>query len=128
MTVISKDKITDENVQDIVDTAAYGGITYWASEPSQADFDAAPEGTVATIYDSETDEPEGAVHHLTADNIRQAVVDIVEKGLTNSTIRDYITGAFDEWNSEDGIDCGYIDADAADCIVQVACFGKVVYG
>lgn len=123
MTVISKDKITDENVEDIMGTAAYGGITYWAVEPEQADFTAAPEGT-HTIRDGE----DGKVYHLTADQIRQATLEIAKGKHTGPMVRDYVRSAFWNWNSEDGIDCGDIDADAADCIVQVACFGKVVYG
>lgn len=125
MTRYTKSKITDGNVQDIVDTAAYGGITYWAVEPTQANFDAAPEGAF-TFRDG--DEEDGGVHYVIKDQIRRAIVEVAEGQHTNDRIRDYVRSAFDNWTEEDGIDCGDIDADAADCIVQVACFGEVVYG
>lgn len=124
MTYISKDRISDQNVVDIMGTAAYGGITYWATEPTSADFAASPGEDVHVIRDGE----EGEVHYLTPDQIRQAVVETAEGKHTNDTIKGYVVSAFDSWNAEDGIDCGDIDADAADCIVQVACFGEVVYG
>jgi hypothetical protein len=110
--------------------AAYG-ITYWAVSPEQTDFDAAPEGTVATIRDG--DESEDAVHYLTADQVREAArkVAINHPRLVNDTIQGYLRSAFTSnsiTNKGSGLDCGEIDADVADCIIQVACFGEVTYG
>lgn len=122
MAKISTRNITDENVADIMGTAAYGGITYWAVEPTAADFAASPAEDVHVIRE------DGNVHYLTPARIRQATVEVAEGKHTNTTIRDYVRAAFDNWTAEDGIDCGDIDADAADCIVQVACFGELVYG
>lgn len=99
MAKISARNVTAQNVDDIMTTATYGGITYWAK-----------------------------AYQLSPAKIRQAVVEIAEGKHTNDRIRDYVRAAFDGWSAEDGIDCGEIDAEAADCIVQVACFGKVVYG
>jgi len=124
---ISTRNITAKNVEDIMGTAAYGGITYWAVEPSQADFDAAPAGA-HTIRDGDPDEDVSGVYYLTPAKIKQAVVEIGEGKHTGNMITGYVQAAFRDWNAEDGIDCGEIDADAADCIVQVACFGSVVYG
>lgn len=120
---ISTRNITAENVKDVMETAAYGGITYWAREPDQAEFDAAPKGAHTIAEDGEDN-----VFYLTPAKIRQAIVEVAEGKHTNDTVRDYVRSAFDYWTPEDGIDCGDIDADAADCIVQVACFGEVVYG
>lgn len=120
---IDRDKITAENVDDVMTTAAYGGITYWADEPTPEDFAGAKPGE-HTIREKET----GKVFQLSPNKIRQAIVEVAEGMHTNDTIRDYVRSAFDYWTEEDGIDCGDIDADAADCIVQVACFGEVVYG
>jgi hypothetical protein len=126
MAKISTRNITAENVEDVMGTAAYGGITYWAVEPTQADFDAAPEGA-HTIRDGDPDEGTG-VYYLTPAKIKQAIVEVAEGKHTNTLIAGYVQSAFNYWNAEDGIDCGDIDADAADCIVQVACFGEVRYG
>jgi hypothetical protein len=117
--------ITDDNVQDIIDTAAYGGITYWAIEPTQKDFADAPDDAVATIRDGE----EGKVHHLTAEQVKKAYRKLLknEPRIVGPMVHGYIV---DSWKDrdEDGIDCGHIDADAADVIVQVAIFGEIVYG
>jgi hypothetical protein len=118
--------ITDENVQDIIDTAAYGGITYWAIEPSQTDFADAPEDAVATIKDGE----DGKVYYLTAEQIRKAYRALLknEPRLVGPEVHGYIKDSWTDRTPEDGIDAGHIDADAADVIVQVACFGEIVYG
>ncbi|AKY03826.1 hypothetical protein AVT29_gp71 [Streptomyces phage Amela] len=117
--------ITDENAQDIIDTAAYGGITYWAIEPTQKDFADAPEGTAATIRDGEEDQ----VHYLTLDQVKKAYRKLLknEPRIVGPQVHGYIKDSWAE-RDEDGIDCGYIDADAADVIVQVAIFGEIVYG
>lgn len=125
MAKIDANLITDENVDDVMMTAAYGGITYWATQPTSADFARAKDGEHVIRED---DSEDATAFYLTSDKIRQAIVEIAEGQHTNDTIRDYVRSAFDNWTAEDGIDCGDIDADAADCIVQVACFGEVVYG
>jgi hypothetical protein len=126
MAKISTRNITDENVDDVMTTAAYGGITYWADEPTAEDFAAAKPGEHTIRVDDEG--WNAKVYHLSPAKIRQAIVEVAEGKHTNSTVAGYVQQAFRDWNAEDGIDCGEIDADAADCIVQVACFGKVVYG
>jgi hypothetical protein len=123
---ISADRVTDENVEDIMDTAAYGGITYWATNPPEAVLEALPDG-VHLIQDGEDDDKR---YRLTTEQVRQAVLRVArnEPRVVNSTIQGYVQAAFANWTEEDGIDCGDIDADAADCIVQVACFGEITYG
>jgi hypothetical protein len=128
--------ITDQNVQDIIDTASYGGITYWATQPTQAEFDALPEGKDFTIVEGVEEPPflggertVEAVHYLSKDDIRKAyrkLLDLDQK-LVGREIHGYI---IDSWRDRDenGIDAGHIDAGAADVIVQVACFGEIVYG
>ena len=123
MAKISTHNIKSENVDDVMTTAAYGGITYWAVEPSQADFDAAPKGA-HTIKEEES----GDVFYLTPAKVKQAIVEVADGKHTNREIAGYVQSAFQYWTAEDGIDCGDIDASAADCIVQVACFGEVIYG
>jgi hypothetical protein len=122
------DALTDENVQDIIDTASYGGITYWAGQPTDAEFDAKPEDKAWTIV--EVDDFERTAHYLDAAQIRQSFEKLLDfnQELVNQQIHGYLLSAWMDRTDKDGIDTGHIDADAADVIVQVACFGEVVYG
>ncbi len=124
-----RDCLTDENAQDIIDTASYGGITYWAGQPTQAEFDALPEDKTWTIVDAEGAEDERQAFYLNADDIREAYSRLldIEQPYVNRTIHGYIIDSYRD-RDLDGIDCGHIDADAADVIVQLACFGEIVYG
>ncbi|WJN63481.1 hypothetical protein [Streptomyces phage phiScoe56] len=123
-------RVTDENVQDIIDTAAYGGITYWAGEPTREDFDALPEGKEYTIREEGDDPDDAVVHYLSKDQVRRAYAKLLDPGqeYVNRTIHGYILDSWRNRTDEDGIDCGDIDADAADVIVQVALFDEVRYG
>lgn len=128
-------RVTDENVQDIIDTASYGGITYWATAPTDAEFAALPEGKEYTIVEGVDDFPFGgreveAVHYLSKDDIRLAYAKLLDPGqeYVGREVHGYILDSWRNRTEEDGIDCGDIDADAADVIVQVACFDEVRYG
>ncbi len=124
-----RDCLTDQNAEDIIDTASYGGITYWATQPTAADFASRPEGKTWTIVDG-YDEDDRQVFHLDADDVRRAYSRLLDldQRFVNRTIHGYIVDSYRDRTVEDGIDCGHIDADAADVIVQLACFGEVVYG
>lgn len=93
------------NGTDILVTAIEGGIGYWADVEAYS-----PANGLATIRDAE----EGHVFKLTAGELTAAAKKVVELYPT-SIGAEYI-------RQED------IDAEAADMIVQVACFGEVVYG
>lgn len=116
---------TDKNAHDTMGTACYGGIDYWATAPTNAQREAAPEGTLWVIVDREDDE----TFHLTIKDLREAFFELLytNQTLVGGVIHGYIK---DAWlgRDEDGIDGGCIDAEAADAIVQVACFGEVLYG
>ncbi|ATW61346.1 hypothetical protein SEA_ALSABER_72 [Streptomyces phage Alsaber] len=128
--------VTDENVQDIIDTASYGGITYWALEPTETEFAGLPEGKTYTIVEGEDGswlggerEVEG-VHYLSRDDIRNAYAKLLDldQRFVNREIHGYILDSWRDRTERDGIDAGHIDAGAADVIVQVAIFGEVIYG
>lgn len=122
--------ISDENVADIVETAGLGGINYWASRALVHTDD----NDTVTGYDvTEFDDTVGGgtTHTLSAADIRAAVWTIfagnVDGPHDGSAVRGYIFEAIRRAD-DDGLDCGMIDADAADVIIQVACFNKVIYG
>ncbi len=122
-----RDTLTDQNAEDIIDTASYGGITYWAAQPTAAEFASRPEGKTWTIVEDDEDR---AVFHLDANDVRVAYSRLLDldQSLVGPMIHGYIIDSYRNRTVEDGIDCGDIDADAADAIVQVACFGELVYG
>lgn len=134
-----KKYVTDETVQDIIDTASEGGITYWATEPTQEEFASLPEGKMWTIVEGTAPHPifpfddkrevEG-VHHLNADDIRGAYAKLLEldQKYVNRDYHGYIVMSWIDRCDKTGIDGGQIDAGTADLLVQVAIFDEVRYG
>lgn len=130
------DRITAENVQDIIDIAAYGGITYWALTPTEQEFAGLPEGKTWTIVEGCDDRAFGgdrevdSVNYLSKDDVRLAYAKLLDPGqeYVNKELHGYILDSWRDRTDERGIDTGHIDADAADVIVQMACFDEVRYG
>jgi hypothetical protein len=128
--------VTDKHAQGIIDTAAYGGITYWATEPSEAEFAGLPEGKTWTIVEGVDDTGWGGerevdeVHYLSADDIRKGYAELLalDQTLVNRTLHGYVVQSWIDRDEKDGIDLSHIDADAADVIVQVAALEEVRYG
>jgi len=123
--------LTDENVDDIIETAQYGGITYWCVEvpahEREMAFAANPDA--AMVFRAEDYDDEDSTFVVTKEDIRKAYFALLDLGQkhVNREIHGYF---IDSWRDRDenGPDMGHIDADAADCIVQIAAFGEVVYG
>jgi hypothetical protein len=115
MAKISTRNITNQNVEDILDTAGYG-IGYWASTAT-INEDGSYTFTEVGDYSDPADHKE---HTITRAQIKSAVVKLAE---------DYVDfqQAFIDWTREDGIDTGEIDSMRADMVVQEAAFGEVVY-
>lgn len=134
-----KKYLTDERAQDIIDTASYGGITYWATEPSDEEFAGLPEGKTWTIVEGSAPHPifpfddereVEAVHYLNADDIREAYAKLLDldQEYVNREYHGYILESWQERDEKDGIDASHIDAGTADFIVQLAALGEVRYG
>lgn len=132
-------RITDQNVQDIIDIAREGGINYWAISPNDEEFAGLPEGKEHTIVEGSEPHPifpfddvreVDAVHYLSKDDIRLAYTKLLDPGqeYVNGELHGYILDSWRDRTEKDGIDAGHIDASAADVIVQVACFDEVRYG
>ena len=120
-------KVTEEDIEDIMCTALEGGINYWCH------YDRNDEEYLP--YMESGDEPfselctkillsgglvwliDADYHFLTLDKL-----------LTG--IQRWIDGGYDMYGAVDGdeLDCGNIDSECADCIIQLALFGEIVYG
>ncbi|MCY0933657.1 hypothetical protein [Streptomyces sp. H34-S4] len=131
-----KKYVTDEIVQDIIDTARHGGITFWATEPTDEELDSLPKGKAWTIVEGGDDRLFGGerevdgVHYLNAEDIRGAyakVLDLDQK-YVNRKYHGYVLQSWIDRDEKHGIDAGIIDAGTADLLVQVAIFGKVRHG
>lgn len=113
-------ELEDQEFLDVVDTAGYG-IVYWAVAPCVVDDEAI---TYTVRYciddDGEPAEPGDTVRQsyrrLTKSDLERAWADMITKRPTIYTGQ-FLTG-----------DAGEIDASAADCLIQWALWGKVVFG
>jgi len=129
ITYTLKSSITKQNISDILVTAFEGGITYWSNKcvdvhewpnkpgtNQRVDFasDVVAEGASVFIYEEEED----VWHELTLANLLDAIVWYLENYQIYQEPGDKSLNEMLE----------YMDAEIADSIVQVALFGKVVYG
>lgn len=114
-------KITDEDIDDIMSSALEGGITYWCNEAKVKDEylgDYASEqisrGGTLFLHDAEEDK----TYELTEEKLLKGIKRAIEAGYYSQ---------YTWWDSA-GLNTGNIDAEVADIIVQLALFGKIIYG
>lgn len=129
VTIQTRVRVTDDNLETLVETAQYGGISYWAVDASQDDKDtafAADPDTLMVFRDGE----ENTLVAITRQQLREAFAKLAapDQQIVGNMIFVYIQNAIADATEEDGLDMGCIDSDAADVWVQVAAFGKIVYG
>jgi len=113
------EKVSDQFSKDVIVTARCGAIGYWAQETGYY-------ASIGAMMIDECDEETGErtdSHVITAASIREAIRMIL---LGDVAVHRDI--AMSIWQGNRDKDAGMIDADAADVIVQVACFGQIVYG
>ena len=111
MQVTLEFQLTQDDLDDIVDAACHG-IGYWADEAEYS-----------TSLLSISAEEGAEIHEIGKADIEKAMASIIEGEVSISdSIRNDISSAIRE------NDYGYIDSYAADAIVQIACFGEIVYG
>ena len=112
-------ELTLTDFADIVDAAGYA-ISYWADEAEYFEpyFESDPDATYTVSCEEGTE-----MYTLTKANFEKAMVLIAEDRMDIAgDVRDSVRTAIKE------DDMGHIDACAADAIIQVACFGCIVYG
>lgn len=115
-----KVRLQESDVDDIMTTALEWGINYWCDRvevvgEDRAEYigDEISRGGKLRIHDKEEDE----WYVLDMEKLCKGVKLWLESGGD-----DY--GAF---SGDGSVDCGKIDGGAADCIVQYALFGEIVF-
>ena len=118
--------VTDEDIDDIMCSALEGGITYWADaanvvgkflgEYASEQISRGGKLKIHTIEPFDEDETEWYV--LNEDKLLKGIKMAIEDGYR----ADY------GWYDGGKLDCGQIDAEVADVIVQLGLFGEVIYG
>lgn len=102
-------RVTDQDLEDILCTALFGGIDYWAKrvyfEPEDGKLTA---GARVIIQ-----EDEGSSFELKKEDMREAVKNYCGK---------------DYWEVDGSLNTGMLDAADADAIVQLTIFKEQVYG
>ena len=113
----------EEFLDDVIVTAIEGGIGYWSVCHSYKWKDQSEVTAVIQEFDEWKNEPVGDKIKLDRKMVRRGIREILS-GDTNCG--DYLIKMVAAANAtNDGCD---IDADGADAIIQVACFGNLVYG
>lgn len=114
-------KVTSQDIDDIMASALEGGITYWC-------YKAKVVGEYLGEYASEQISHNGVL--LLYDNEDCSIYELtLEKflnGITKAITENYFVSY--EWFNDKEIDTCQVDAEVADCIVQLALFGDVIYG
>ena len=115
--------VTQEDIDDIMVSALEGGITYWCDKAEvdgnylgEYASDQISRGGTLILHDGE----EGRTELLTKEKLLQGIRMYAE----NPMHRDI----FEMIDHELHIDCGNVDAEAADAIIQYAIFSEIFYG
>jgi len=120
--------ITERMVSDILISALdnpYGGARYWVQNVRVKSNDA--EDILDEIWYSATFEDSYGDHNpkyfVNGEKVIAAIQDILNQNVTTSQI---ICDTLSKAIRED--DAGYVDADVADVVLQVAVLGEIIYG
>ncbi len=118
--------LSQQLTRDILSIAAQGGINYWADGLKHKFSAESCEFRVVEQEPSTDDAP--LSFDITAETVQKGIETMFQKAIKN-----HLTSTSPEILScilralvED--DASYIDADAADAIIQFGCFGELVYG
>jgi hypothetical protein len=116
-------EVSDELCASILSTAIEGGIGYWSQVEPETRYDASHPlyYKSAKIHEFGDSDEEQSVHEVDYDKIREALKVIITSPDFNQTKQDAIRAITEH-------DGGHFDANSADVVIQVACFGETVYG
>ena len=125
MKVIVERDLSTATCGDIAITAAEGGIGYWSvilrydygrwCDEESSGCSEVPEDFVFYTIRDEAGMP--GLYDITPALIRRGIQLAVSTGGLRADLLEQLHGDFDE-----------IDSEVADCVVQLGCFGEVVYG
>lgn len=114
-------EVPDTDIKAVIETAAYGAINYWCAEGEVFE-----DARVWRIVEEE-DGTELTLHY---DAIAEAMGKIAngetDVGYPRAYVQQYFEALGDPLEAEYA--AGFIDADAADAIIQITAFGELVYG
>lgn len=118
--------VTEEDIDDIMVSALEGGITYWCREAEVIGermgegwgHEQIARGGGLRLYDAES----GEHYELNREKFLSGLKRYLQNPLYDGTIELGTDG------KKMILDCGMIDAPAADQIIQYAVFGDVIYG
>lgn len=119
--------VTAENIDDIMVTALEGGINYWCQKVEVV-------GDYLGEFASEQISRDGELKLYAYDeafekqNIYSLTKDMLLKGLKVYISLDNTECLSKAHLGDYGIDCGMIDANSADAIIQYALFGDILFG
>ena len=119
--ITSEIRLSQVDIDDIMSTALEGGINYWCRKAKvvgeylgEYASEQISRGGTLKLYDAESDD----VWELTLDKFLKGFKLWIELG-------------YDEYGSYDyegNVDTGQIDAEGADCIIQLALFDEIIFG
>lgn len=123
-----KAKITEQDIEDIIVTALEQGIGWWSCfDNTGPEYRDAPENEPVAITASKV--------LLSGGTLR--LVDLFEENHEYEfNLNDLLNGiktwkslGYDTYDAlaPGGLDCGLVDADAADCIIQCMIYGDIMY-
>lgn len=114
-------KVTAEDIDDIMCSALEGGINYWCCKAEVVgDYlgeyasEQISRGGTLKLHDAEEDE----VYELTLEKFLNGI----ELAIQHNYFTEY------SWCNGTELDTCQVDAEVADCIIQLALFDDVIYG
>lgn len=122
-------RVRNEDIDDIMVSALEGGINYWCRKAEvKGDYlgeyasDQISRGGELILHDAE----ENKSYTLSKEKFIEGLKKYIAAG--NTGCIDQETNSIGVYTGKLNIDPGNIDAGAADCIIQYALFGDVIYG
>lgn len=115
--------VTGEDIDDIMVSALEGGITYWCSK-------AKVDGRSLGKYASEQISQGGTLilHDMEEDRSELLTKEKLLQGIKMYAEQPKHGDIFEVIDHELHIDCGMVDAEVADAIIQYAIFADIIYG